>query len=183
MPEAWIRTSSTATEPVYSVATVNPAVRGVYLHSLAAVPGTVASNTFITLFNPVGSGRTLSFGTVAISSTNTSPSTEVTPLRGHRISTAPTGGTLIAASALARFDTTQVNPTGALRVDNPTVALGAGLFNVPPLLDNRSSDVHNVDIPPGAGPFLFRPGEGIAINKAVGVTSTTWNITLVWAEL
>lgn len=183
MPENWVRTSSTATEPVYSVATVNPAIRGVYLHSLAAIPGTVASNTFITLFNPVGSGRTLSFGTVATSSTNTSPSTETTPLRGHRISAAPTGGTLISAASIARFNTTQPDPTGIVRVGNPTVTLGSGLFNVPPLIDNRSSNVHNIDIPAGAGPFIFRPGEGLALNEAAGVTSTAWNITLVWAEL
>lgn len=183
MPENWVRTSSTATEPVYSVATVNPAIRGVYLHSIANQPGTVASNTYMTLFNPVGSGRTLTYGTVATSATNTGPSTDIAPLRGYRISAAPTGGTLIAASALGRFNTSQPDPTGVIRIGNPTATFGTPLFNVPPLLDNRSSNVHTTDIPPGAGPFVFRPGEGLAINVSAGNTSMAWNITLVWAEL
>lgn len=183
MPEQWVRVVNPPADPLYAVATVNPAIKGTYLHSIANVPGTVASQTFITLFNPVGSGKVLSLGTVAFSYSNTTPATETNPVRGYRISAAPTGGTLISAANLQRFNTTQPNPVGIVRVDNPTVTLGGALFNSPAPLDNRSSNVHNVDIPPGAGPFVMLPGEGLAINKLAGTTSATWNITLVWAEI
>lgn len=178
-----IENATTSGNPVFTTGTVNPAITGVYLHSIANVSGTVASQNFITLFNPVGSGKSLSLGTVAISSTNTTPSTETSPLRGWRTSSAPTGGTLIAASSMARFNTLQADPVGVIRVDNPAATLDAALFSSPPLVDHRSSIVHTVDIPPGAGPFLFRPGEGLVINKPVDVISTSWNITVVWAEI
>lgn len=181
--EQTVRVQNPPLDPVYTVSTVNPSIKGVYLHSIANVPGTLAPQTFITIYNPIGSGKSLSLGTVAISSSNTMPSTETSPLRGYRISVAPTGGTLVAASTVQRFNTTQPNPVAEVRIDNPTVTLGGAVFSSPPLLDNRSSNVHTVDIPPGAGPFLMLPGEGLAIHKVAGTTSTVWNITPVWAEI
>ena len=154
--------------------------RGVYLHSIAAVPGMVAEQTFITLMNPVGSGRVMTLGTIALSYSNTSPATVVDPVRGWRIS-AHSGGSLVAASGIGKFSTTMPNATAEVRVDNPTITKVYPVFNSPPPIDNRSSNVHTVEIPPGAT-FLMRPGEGIAINKLSGTTSATWNITIVWAE-
>lgn len=183
MAEQWVRVENPPADPLYSVATVNPAIKGVYIHSIAAVPGTVALQNFITLYNPVGSGKTLSLGTVALSYANTTPGTSVNPMRGYRIAAAPTGGTLVAAANIERFNTAQVNPVGVVRIDNPTVTLGNPVFNSPAPLDNKSSGVHTVEIPPGAGPFVMAPGQGLAISKATGDTTVTWNITLVWAEI
>ena len=154
--------------------------QGVYLHSIAEVQGTVEPQTFMTLFNPVGSGRVLALSTVALSYTNVNPATEPAPMRGWRIS-ATTGGTLIAAADMARFDNLQSNPVGQVRVSNPTPTLTQALFNSPAPIDNRSSAVHNVDIPAGAQ-FLIRPGEGLAIHKEAGIVSASWNVTMVWAE-
>lgn len=158
-----------------------PRPRGVYLHSISGVQGTVADQTFITLMNPVGSGRNMTLGTVAISYSNTSPATEPSPMRGWRIS-ASTGGTLIAPANIAKFNTLSPNAVGEVRIGNPTATFVYPIFNSPPPIDNRSSNVHTVDIPPGAT-FLMRPGEGIALRKTVGVTSAFWNLTVVWAEL
>ncbi|QIA28795.1 hypothetical protein [Streptomyces phage JXY1] len=88
--------------------------RGVYLHSIAAVPGTVAEQTFITLMNPVGSGRVMTLGTIALSYSNTSPATVVDPVRGWRIS-AHSGGSLVAASGIGKFSTTMPNATAEVR--------------------------------------------------------------------
>lgn len=183
MAEMWVRVQNPPADPLYSVPTVNPAIKGVYLHSLAAVAGTTALQNFITLFNPIGSGKTLSLGTVAISYTNTATASSLDPVRGHRISAAPTGGTLVAATNIERFNTTQVDPVGVVRVGNPTAVLGNAVFNSPAPIDNKSSDVHTVEIPPGSGPFVMAPGQGLAISKASGAVSVTWNITLVWAEI
>lgn len=158
-----------------------PRPRGVYLHSIAEVPGTVADQTFITLMNPANSGRSMTLGTVALSYSNTSPATEPAPMRGWRISAA-SGGTLIAAADIAKFNTLSPNSVAEVRVGAPTATFVYPVFNSPPPIDNRSSNVHTVDIPPGAT-FLMRPGEGIALRKEAGTTSAMWNITIVWAEL
>ena len=158
-----------------------PVPQGLYLHSIAEVQGTVEPQTFMSVFNPAGSGRVLSLGTIALSYSNTNPATEPAPLRGWRISAA-SGGSLIAAADVARFNTASSNPVAQVRITNPTVTMTQALFNSPAPIDNRSSNVHTVDVPPGA-PFLMRPGEGIAIHKEAGTTSAFWNITVVWAEL
>lgn len=157
-----------------------PVPQGVYLHSIAGVQGIVAAQTFMSVFNPVGSGRNLALSTAAISYSNTNPSTEPSPVRGWRISAA-SGGTLIPAADVARFNTLSSNPVAQVRITNPTVTLGTALFNSPAPIDNRSSGVHTVEVPP-PGTFLMRPGEGIALRKNVGITSAFWNITMVWAE-
>jgi hypothetical protein len=157
-----------------------PKPQGVYLHSIAGVQGTVAPQTFITLFNPVGSGKNITLATAAISYSNTMPATDPAPLRGWRISAA-SGGTLIAAASIAKFNTLYPNSVAQVRIADPAVTLTQALFNSPAPIDNRSSSVHTVDVPAGAA-FIMRPGEGIALRRETGVTSTFWNITLVWAE-
>lgn len=157
-----------------------PRPQGIYLHSIAEVQGTVEPQTFMTVFNPVGSGRNLALATVAISYSNTNPATEPAPMRGWRISAA-SGGTLIAAADIAKFNTLASNSVAQVRVGNPTATLVQPVFNSPAPIDNRSSNVHSVDIPAGAT-FLIRPGEGLAIHKEAGITSAFWNVTTVWAE-
>lgn len=160
----------------------SPIIRGVYLHSIANVPGTVATQNFMSIFNPVGSGVTMTLAAAAFSYTNINPATDTTPLRGYRCSAA-SGGTLITASQIQRFNTLQPDPKIEVRVGNPTTTNAPfGLFNSPPPIDNRSSNVHELAIPP-TQPFVCREGEGIVITKLSGVTSADWNITLVWAEL
>lgn len=154
--------------------------RGVYLHSIAEIQGTVADQVFMTVMNPASSGRTMTLGTVAVSYSNTNPSTEPAPLRGWRIS-ASTGGSLVAPANIAKFITSTPDATAEVRVTNPTPTYVVPLFNSPSPIDNRSSNVHTVEIPPGAT-FLMRPGEGIAIRKEADVTSVFWNITVVWVE-
>lgn len=155
-------------------------ISGVYLHSEAEIQGTVADHHFMTLMNPAGSGRNLALSTVAISYSNTNPSTEPAPMRGWRISAA-SGGTLQAASDKAKFSSLMPNAFAEVRVNPTSVTYVVPLFNSPAPIDNRSSNVHTVDIPPGAT-FLIRPGEGIGLRKEADVISAFWNLTIVWAE-
>lgn len=153
-----------------------------YDYSLAGSPGAITAKNHVSLFNPVGSGKLLSAGAVFVTNSLTTPSTAIEPMRGFR-TTAASGGTLVADSAVCKFNTAHPDPVAEIRIDNPTCTLGAAFFNSPPSLTNRSSDSHQVDIPPGAGQFLLRPGEGIVLRQGVSTTDLTWNLSLVWAEI
>lgn len=163
----------------------DPALSGVYLLSLAVQPGVVAANNFLTLFNPVGSSKVLSFGGIFLSSYGIGSVTATDPMRGFRI-TSHSGGTLAGAAEIAKFDTRMNNPTAELRYNNPTTsALGAALFNSPPPLGTGgiiAQFVHVVEAPPGAGTLSLLPGEGIVARTAAGDTDQLWNITMVWGE-
>lgn len=155
-------------------------IRGVYLHSEAEIQGTVADHNFMTLMNPSNSGRNMMLSTIAISYSNTNPATEPAPMRGWRI-TASSGGTLQDVADLAKFSSLMPNATAEVRVNPTSVTYDVPLFNSPAPIDNRSSNVHTVEIPPGAT-FLLRPGEGIGLRKEADVISAFWNLTIVWAE-
>lgn len=153
-----------------------------YDYSLAESAAAVTAKNHISLFNPVGSGKILAAGAVFVSFSMLQPTMLVAPMRGFR-TTAASGGTLIADSAVCKFNTGHPDPVAEIRIDNPTCTLGAAFFNSPPGLVNRSSETHQVDIPPGAGPFVLRPGEGIVLRQGASTTDLTWNLSVVWAEI
>lgn len=153
-----------------------------YDYSLAVSPAAATAKNHISLFNPVGSGKVLAAGAVFVSFSMITPSTAVEPLRGFR-TTAASGGTLVADSEVCKFNTAHPDPVGEIRIDDPTCTLGPAFFSSPPGLVQRSGDTHQVDIPPGAGPFIIRPGEGIVLRQGVSTTDLTWNLSIVWAEI
>jgi hypothetical protein len=148
--------ANTITTPLFTSAVQNPALTGSYVASFPQVPGVVAANTYLTLFNPVGSSKTVLFGGAFISMVSGSAASTTAPMRGYRIAAAPTGGTVASAASIGKFQT-----TGA----------GGGQF------------IHIVSVPPGAGIFSLVPGEGIAINCSGGDVDQVWNVSVVWSEL
>lgn len=138
----------------------------------------------MTLFNPAGSGKLLSFGSAFISSTTASGSTETEPLRGFRITTA-TGGTLQAVNAIGEFVTSEPSPIAEVRIGNPTVTLGPALFNSPPAISSTtaSTNVHTVPVPGGLAPFILAENEGIVLRTSAGDVDQRWNLSIVWAEI
>lgn len=160
----------------------NSHVVGGYIYSLAAIPGVVAANNYLSLFNPSGNTKRFIVAGLFLSNTQTNPSAVVTPMRGWRTSAA-SGGTLVTdLTTIAKVQTPDPTPTAEIRTGNPTVTLGAALFNSPPQLEARTSNVHDVDLPVGFKPFTLLPGEGIALRAETQTTSTFWNMTIVWAE-
>lgn len=163
----------------------DPVLSGVYIFSVAVQPGVVAANNFVTLMNPVGNAKVVFFGGAFFSSYGTGTVTATDPMRGYRISSS-SGGVAATAADIGKVDTLMPNATAELRTGNPTTsALGAALFNSPPPLGTGGivpQFVHQVDLPPGAGPFTLRPGEGITLRTAAGDVDQFWNITLVWGE-
>lgn len=169
---------------VSTISVRNPAIKGVYVFSISNIPGVVAANNFMSLFNPVGSGRVLSFGSAFISSTASGGTSVVEPMRGFRITTA-TGGTLQATLATAKFITSDVDPLAEVRIGNPAVTLGPAVFNSPPVISATvgSTNVHVIPVPGGLQPFTLAPGEGIVLRTNAGDVDQSWNLSLVWAEI
>lgn len=154
--------------------------------SLQRQDSLVAGKNFVSLFNPVTSGKVISMGGVFISYMADNPSPSY-PLRGYRISTLPTGGTEHLEAEICRFDTQRFAPAVLIRSNNPSVGtLGAAFFNAAPGITNglaESSDIQDVDTPAGFNPFLLYPGEGIVVRQDAGAVGHLWNISLVWREL
>ena len=157
---------------------------GSYDFSLERQDSLSAGKNFVTLYNPAASGIfvTLTAAFVSYASDVVSPSYT---LRGFRIASEPTGGTLHTNSTdVCKFDTAHPDPEVVLRSNNPTVALGAPFFNSPAGVEKKvMSDVHQIDAPPGFNPFLIRPGEGIVFRQAQGAVGHLWNISIIWREL
>lgn len=178
--------SNTLTTPLFVTSAPNPSLTGSYVASFPQVAGVVAANTYLTMFNPVASGKTVLFGGAFVSMVAGSAASTTAPMRGYRIAAAPTGGTVASAASIGKFQTLQPNPACEIRTANPTVTLGAGLWNTPPAVTTGAGGgqfIHIVSVPPGAGIFSLVPGEGIAINCSGGDVDQVWNISVVWSEL
>lgn len=170
-------------DPVHVTPVKDNAITGVYVFSADEVPGVAAANNYLSLFNPVGSGKSMYVGGAFISCVTAGGSTVTAPMRGFRVTTA-TGGVLQATSAISKFITANPDSIAEVRTGNPTVTLGAGIFNSPPAISAGSGTtaVHQVLIPPNSGPFLLAPGEGIVFRETTSDTDLRWNLSISWAE-
>lgn len=174
-----------STNPLPVILTANPQIDGTYIYSMANVPGVVTSNNYITLFNPVGSGKQVIVGGMFISTVAAAGTSATQPMRIHRISAAPTGGVLVTAPDIFKFNTANPDPVSVVRIGNPTVTLGPAASNTPPPVTTGAGGgqfVHEVD-PPTGTTVLLAPGEGVAVNNSAGDTAQRWNISLAWAEV
>lgn len=164
----------------------NPSITNGYVFSRAEQPGVVAAHNFMSLFNPVGSGKTLSFAGAFISTFAVADiATSALSMRGYRI-TAASGGTLALASEIGKFDTTKPDPVAEIRHGTVTATLGAALFNSPPFVGSAKGSspfVHMVPIPMGVGGFMLQEGEGIVLRTEAGDVDTRWNLSLAWGEI
>jgi len=180
-----VENATTSVTPIFTTAVANPALTGVYLYSLADQPGVVAANNFVSLFNPVGSGKLAIIAGFFISSYSVGQATATAPLRGWRI-TAASGGTLATNSTdVAKFNTSFPNTTMELRNSNPTVTKTTAFFNSPPPIGTGAGTafVHAVEAPPGAGTFLCKAGEGVVVSTDSGDVDQHFNMTIAWAEI
>lgn len=166
----------------------NTAYTGSYAFNLADVTGVAAANTFLSLLNPVGSGKIVTlFSTQLISYSLADTGTNKFSVRVFRI-TAASAGTLQASSAICKFNSADTNPVAEVRTGNPTVTTAAALTAYsPPIQATTKVAVappqQELDIEPGWGPFILAPGEGICFRQTgAGDVDHNYNITVVWAE-
>ena len=172
-------------QPISMYSAQNPLIKGVYVWSGANFAGVVAANNFATLFNPVGSGKLISFGGAFVSMVTGAAASATAPMRGLRI-TAHSGGSLAGAASYGKFDSNYPTSIAEVRTGNPTITAGSFLWNTPPAVTTGAGGgqfIHTVNVPPGVGPFTLREGEGVAVQTSVGDTDQVWNISFAWAEI
>ncbi len=162
---------------------INPSYTGTYTFNTADMAGVVAANVFLSLFNPLLSGKTMVLLGGSVSSyLDSGASTTRISLRGLLITSA-TLGTLQSSTAIAKRISSYANPVAEVRLGNPTVTSGAAWFSVPPPAQPATNNyIYRVVPPGGAGPLTFAPGEGICFSTSTGDTDQNWNINLVWGE-
>lgn len=160
---------------------IDPSWTGVYFHALVDSPGTVAANQYLSVFNPVASGKIIIALGLTAGSYSGGTVTGPTSMRAGRI-TSSTGGTQIVASAVNRFSTAMANPVSIVRIGNPTVvSAGTPLIGITPVI-GPGANVGAVVIPPPGPAFAALPGEGISFSVPVGDVNQFWNLQFIWAE-
>lgn len=173
-------------QPLSTWQTSNPLITGAYLFSIENQPGVVASNNFMTIFNPVGSGKVYVVGALFISCVASAATGAVRSMRAYRINALPTGGTTQAASTVCKLDTAYPDTAADIRINNPTVTALQAATNTPPPVTTGAGGgqfVHQLELPPGAPPFKLRAGEGLVLNVAAGDTDQVWNLSVAWSEI
>lgn len=161
-----------------------PVLAGVpaFVFSLPKLAGLAIANNYMSIANPSGSDKAVILGAFFFSSTKTTGlAPDATPMRGFRAS-AISGGTLHNVAEIGKFLTTQIDPIAEIRSANPSATLGPAIFNSPQPVDQRSSSVHEIDIPAGARPFILLPGEGVVVRAESQGTDVSWNMSIAWAE-
>jgi hypothetical protein len=154
----------------------------IYLYTLVDVPGVVAANNFLAVFNPANSGKVHVALQLIVASYSGGVTATANSLISKRI-TASSGGTLVSASTVARFRTDWDDPASAVRIDNPTVTTsGLGLAVVSPVVSaGVGQSSAQISPPPGAS-FVMTPGQGLVFYTAGGDVDQVWNITYLWTE-
>lgn len=143
-----------------------------YVFNTIDQPGVVAANNFVSIFNPVGSIRT-------IGASNASNSLGV-----YRV-TAASGGSLTAAANILKFDTASANSIAEVRTGNPTVTLlnsTPAYSAAPPQGAGQINTVPAQSFVPSGLLALCHPGEGIVFQTAAGNTNQMWGIGVAWYE-
>lgn len=157
----------------------------VYIACINDVPGVAAANTYLSAFNPPGSGR-VHIAIQSFVSTYSAGNTAVASSLLNFRTTSATGGTLLPANRIGKFRTDWPDPVSQIRVNNPTVTILTGdavLFPFPPVISvGTGENSASVGNPPGAS-FVMAPGEGLIYRSLAGDVDQVWNITYVWTEV
>src|SRR5690349_7683475 len=114
--------NDTATQSIPTFTGVDPTWTGVYFHALVDAPGTTASNNYISVLNPTGSGKlAIALGFIAVNYSTTT----VTGAQSMKVfrTSAHSGGTDIAASSVNRFLSAFPNPVAQVKVGNPSATI------------------------------------------------------------
>lgn len=155
-----------------------------YAFSLSDVPGVVAANNFLSVFNPVGSGRNLVFYQSIVNAYAGGATTSTTSLNIFR-TTAASAGTLITASAVPRFVTSDGPSVAEVRIGNPTVTtINTTLQGISPAITTAGAgtSASGGGSTPSGSSFVCVPGEGLVMRTAAGDVDQLWNLTFVWSE-
>lgn len=158
--------------PVYGVTAVN-------------VPGVVAANTYLTVFNPVGSGVVITPIRAEVQCLTIAAALDPSYMQASLI-TSSTGGTLVAATDVNKFDEVHYpDPEGEVRIGNPTVTIRHpyALATWPPVVSTGEGNTGAAVMAlTGAGQFFYE-GEGFAYHADGGDVDQSWSFHFVWGEI
>ncbi len=172
-----------ASSPFYPSS--NPSITGAYLFSVENLVGVAAPNVYLSIYNPLGSGRNYATSGSFVSCAAGGAAGSTRSMRVYRITGAPTGGSVQAASTVCKLNSLYRDTNADIRIGGPTVTLGPAFSNTPPPVTSGAGGgqyVHGIEIPPGSPPFVLAPGEGVAFHNVLGDVDQVWNITIAWAE-
>lgn len=152
-----------------------------FTFNLPDVTGVVAANNYLSLFNPIGSGKTIVIYRATITPWTTAASNTFVSMQALRV-TAASGGSLQTPN---KFMSSQAASIAEVRTSNPTVTTtGNTIFSAaPPLSAGAQGATAQLvtEIPSGAT-FVLAPGEGIVAQTSSGNTGQKWNFSLTWLE-
>lgn len=154
----------------------------IYQYALTDAAGVATANNFFSWFNPVGSGKTMAPLGLIVESHAINPTTSNASMVLQRISAA-SGGTLVTASTLTKFDPSQADSVSEVRNTNPTVTrTGLSLIGIGPVITPAGGGNASALIAPFGQPPLVPAGTGIVLGTASGDVDQSWNIQLTWME-
>lgn len=191
MPEKYVGISNDAGYKLFvdeagSVNSIPAAPAGslFYFYSLADLPGVVAANNFLSVFNPLTSPKILVFYQAQIVSYSVGEAQSANSMLINRTSAA-SGGTQVAASTMPRFLTTWDNPVAEVRHANPTVTtVSPILVGVAPVISvGVGASASSTQQGPSGASFVCLPGQGLVMRTAAGDVDQRWNLSFTWAEL
>jgi hypothetical protein len=184
-----VTATPTGTQAVSGTVTAVPGVpvgANFYTQSFSNLPGqTAATYNYLSLFNPVGSGKTITLYQIFIIPWAGAATTALNSMESFRIS-ASSAGALTSGANINKFSSAAPNSIAEVRITNPTVTTtGTTLGGIPPIITSAGSglsSIGNIGPPPGAS-FMFAPGEGVCMRQVLaGDVDQLWNLGYIWAE-
>lgn len=178
-----ITVQNTQTTPLFTAMGL-PAGVNLYTTLITDVVGVVAANNFLSIFNPLGSGKTFTFYQFVAfpyAGGATSATNSMSVFRATSIS----AGTQRAAADIGKFITTQPNSVAEVRTGNPTATLAnVPILAVPPAITAAAAGVSAVAsiTPPSGASFICLPGEGVVARTTAGDVDQIWDLGFVWSE-
>ncbi len=160
---------------------------GVYSFTLVDAAGVAAANVFLSLFNPAASGKVVVLLEASVESYSVAISTPKNSMRLTR-TTAASVGTLQAAAAINKFQTTDPNPASEVRTVNPTITAAAEVDAFGPNENITAAAGNSIsrrtqDLLPEWGEFTLVAGEGVAFRQTIaGDVDQTWDLKITWVE-
>ena len=155
---------------------------GAYTYSINEVPGVVAANNFLSLFNPVGNPYVFIVVLSFIVPYATAGTTSTVGMSTDRI-TAASGGTLVDKTTIPKFNTGHLDSTADIRYGNPAATKTGYTFgHIPPAIATGAGMGVTAIIPSPGGGLVLRPGQGLVFSTASGDTDQVWNLGWAWLE-
>lgn len=154
----------------------------VYFVALVDEPNTAAQKNFLSVFNPSTSPRVSVAVSFIVQSYAIQGTTVAESLTVYR-TTAASGGTLIAAADVPRFNPLHPDPKVEVRINNPTVTTsGRQLLGIAPVVSTGAGAAGQTVSPTPGASFIMYPGQGLVFMTDAGDTDQLWNLQYAWVE-